>query len=614
MRPLALASLAVPALLGAGCISNEPGASVMCKSSSDCDQDSGEVCDEGICYGDPPATGFAAVLVPADDRDDLAVTELPRLDIASDGDIDGLAFGPSVAIRGRVLLGCPVGEPSYPCGATSSIGAQITVERVASFAGGPKWSRQVVAMAGVPAGGEAFSVRLPRDPRATYQVTITPEANQQASTPAGVSAAELAPPRQLFVSASEDRTVEWTVGDPAQHKLIHGCVENNLGNGTPFAGMRVTALGRWSAEAEPVRASSLATTDGDGCFTLRVPLGMLEPLDILVKPAPSVALPTLRLIGEIVPDPAGGGVHEITPPLLMPNAATPVLFRLPVRARDSGGGQVPVGGADVRFTTTFAAPAQEDAPGRVVELTYQVNAVTSNLESGEPGVAAVPLYPGDAGQNRLYRVTVVPPAGSEHAAAWSSQVSVGTAGGTLESLVLGRRVGVSGRFESADGRPIADAPVEAKLSSVFGWKVADGALVAAAEALPLSTTTTEADGRFFLWLDREIVDELAYYDLEVKPATYAAPRFSLESITLGSGVATDLGELRLPEASYARGQVHDAAGEPVANAELRLYQLPDADVCAKAELAEDECEPPAVLRGVFASDELGVVRPVLPDP
>jgi hypothetical protein len=80
-------------------------------------------------------------------------------------------------------------------------------------------------------------------------------------------------------------------------------------------------------------------------------------------------------------------------------------------------------------------------------------------------------------------------------------------------------------------------------------------------------------------------------------------------------VATDLGALRLPESAYARGPVHDPSGASVAAAELRLYQLPDDGLCRRApELDPGQCDPPALLRGVFASDEDGVVRPVLPDP
>jgi hypothetical protein len=622
MRPERLLRALAPLLAvgGAACISNEPSAPSMCDRSSDCDQAAGEVCDEGVCYGDPPAeTRFAAVLVPAEGRTDLAMTELSLLAIESDGTINGLDFAPSISVSGRVLLACPVGQATYSCGPTSSIAAQITVERVAGFKGGPPWSRQVVATAGVASGGTGFTLRLPRDAGATYQITITPEASDLSAAGAtATSPAEVAPPRQLTISAGADQSVEWYLGEPRELKAIRGCVlDEDGGGGARFAGMRVTALGRWTALGEMTRASSLAVVDGGGCFRLLVPIAMRDDFDVLVKPVAGTPLPTLRLFGEVVPDPIEGlpAVHEIAPALLMPRASTPKIYRLPVLAPDSGGGQTPVAGADVRFTTSFAMPVQPEAPERVVDVRYEARAVTAGQDSRDRGVVEVPLVPGVVGAERVYRVAVLPPAGSEYASAWAVDVQVGPGGGELSALVLDRRTAVTGRIEAASGGAIAGAPVEVRLSSLFRWNVEDPEVAAAAEAIPLSTATTEDDGRFFLWLDRHLFDMPAYYDLDVKPAIYAAPRWSLDGITLGSGVATDLGELRLPEASYARGPVHDPSGASVPGAELRLYQLPDDGLCERApDLEPADCDPPAVLRGVFASDELGVVRPVLPDP
>ena len=65
-----------------GCLPGGDDALVetMCDVQSDCDF--AEVCDEGICWGNPPTAQFAALLVPpADEGDDLAVTEIPWLDI-----------------------------------------------------------------------------------------------------------------------------------------------------------------------------------------------------------------------------------------------------------------------------------------------------------------------------------------------------------------------------------------------------------------------------------------------------------------------------------------------------------------------------------------------------
>jgi hypothetical protein len=607
------------AVLAAGCIASDPGPAVQCETTQDCNHARGEVCAEGICYGDPPDNiGFAAVLVPPDGRGDLAVTELTELAIAPDGTISGLDFAPAVLVSGRVLLACPSEPVDYPCGEAASIAAQIVVERAASFPGGPGWSRQVTAVAGIGPGSPAFSFRLPRDAGASYRVTITPEASDVTASGTAIrSPAELAPPRQLAIGAGEDQSVEWYLGEPRELKQIVGCVENQLGNGAPFAGMRVTAFGRWIELGRLERASSLAVTDAKGCFDLRVPRRMLDRFDVVVKPAPGTTLPSLRLFDELVPDPVDGElpIHEISPALVMPNAPAPIQFRLPVKAPDSGGGQAAVTGADVRMATSFPVPGQTDAPGRVVAVTYETRAVTSGPETAEPGVAEILLYPGEATQNRSYAVSVVPAAGSEFAASWSSVVSVGTAGGTLAPVVLGRRIGVAARVTAADGAAIKDTPVEVRLSSLFRFK-ADDAAAAAGRALPLGATTTGTDGGLFLWLDRQVLDAPAFYDLEIEPAFFVAPRWSFDGIELPAvGDAIDLGELRLPEASYARGPIRGPDGVPVAGAELRIYQLPGEGLCPLAhEVEPTDCEPPAPLRGSFISDAEGVVRPVLPDP
>jgi len=83
------ASLAIALAFSAtGCISgvDDGGVEPMCVETADCDQAHGEVCDDGVCWGDPPeGVTFAAVLVPPDDRTDLPVAVVPALSIAADG-------------------------------------------------------------------------------------------------------------------------------------------------------------------------------------------------------------------------------------------------------------------------------------------------------------------------------------------------------------------------------------------------------------------------------------------------------------------------------------------------------------------------------------------------
>lgn len=609
---------ALPALALAGCISTETpgGLPPMCETTDDCDAAEGEVCKEGVCWGDPPAHArFAAVLVPPAERGDLPVATIPLLSIAQNGDIIGLEFPEAVTVRGRVLLACPNAvEAAYPCGPEVSVAAQILIERAPAFTGGPAFSRSVVAVAGVEDGKDAFSFLVPRDPEAEYRITIQPDDSVGGDE---VTPGEIAPPRQLVVRADRSREVEWYIGQPGQLKQVRGCVQNVLGEGAPYAGMKVAAFGRWTQLSPLERASSRSVTDEDGCFELSVPRDMLDEFDIAVEPIGEAIQPSFTLHGEFVRDPAEGEetIHLIDPPIVMPVAPAPTMFRLPIEGQGNAGGQEGVAGADVRFTTVFQPPSLNLE--RDVDIRFEADAVTSMDDPGEMGdsggMADVQLYPGDE-TNRSYLVTVVPPAGSPFQSAFDREVSVGIGGAeVLEALTLERRAAVTGRVTLADGQPVEGAPIEARPSALFRQAL-DEERRAEVAALPAATATTDADGRFLLWLDRELVGRDASYDIEVTPPLLSgAPSWSFEDVEVpGTG---ELASRALPEASYAHATVRDARARKVPGAELYVFQLPPDDYCAQqAAIEPSDCQPPAKPRGVWQSDGDGVIRVVLPDP
>ena len=624
MRTVARTTIGAAALvvLGlGGCISTDtpgPDLPAMCQSSTDCDSPSGEVCDEGVCWGDPPAQArFAAVLVPPAERVDLPVAVVPILSIGADGSIGGLAFPGAIKVSGRVLLACPEAPAGrYPCGDEGSVAAQVVVERAPGFTGGPAYSRSVVAIADVGPGQEAFSFLLPRDEDAEYRITIVPDDSVGGED---IAPGQIAPPRQIVVVADHDQQVEWILGEPAELKTLTGCVQNVLGEGEPYASMKVVAYGRWTQLSPLERASSRSVTDAHGCFELSVPRDMLDEFDISVTPAPGAILPSITLRGEFVRDPPEGAgeeaVHAIDPPIVMPDAPAPITFRLPVEAQGSAGGQERVIGADVRFTTVFTPPSLNE--DRNVEIRFDAQAVTESAEPDEAGVATVQLYPG-GNNNRRYLVSVVPAAGSQFQAAFDREVEVGADGADLlEPLTLERRTAVTGVAVAKDGEPVADAPIEALPSSLFRQGLELDALRAVVAALPVATATTDASGKFLLWLDRELVGRAASYDIDVTPPTYSgAPSWSFEDVEMPSSAdPLDLGVRELPEASFARAVVRDQSGAPVPGAEVDLYQLPADDYCAsQSKLDPASCQPPAKLRGVWRTDPDGVVRVVLPDP
>lgn len=584
----------------------------MCESSSDCDSQ-GQVCDEGVCWGDPPNTAtLAVVLIPPSDRPDLAPTELTDIQIFEDGTIAGMEFMPTVSLHGRIVLGCAKGQVDG-CGPDALVAAQVIVERAASFEGGAEYRRSVLTNNEATTEEDSFSISLPSD-GAEYRVTVIPDEVALEVLAAGNKAVQ-APPYSTIFKADSDLEVLWELGTPDQLKSIEGCITNATGNGSSYAGMHVSAVGRWTALSKPERASSVVLTDAQGCYSLSVPIAMTDRFDILAKPGPGAVLPTLRLAGEVVPDPPEGDVQvsHFIAPLIMPNAANPVTFKLPIRGLSGGGTVEPVSGATVAFETQFKLPVFET---RDIRVTFSAQAVSNGVGESEPGVALVELYPGSSELNREYMVRVIAPPESEYASNFGRPVPVGTGEGApvLDSLELDRRVAVSGTFKTSQGEPLAGTPLTVRPSPLVRWELEqmDQQLI---DNLQFASDITEENGEFLLWLDRELLGLVARYDFELAPPNFSSsPRWTFESVTVTTervGDAVDLGNLVLPKASYVRGDVRDPSGLLVTGAEVRWYALPTREIC---NLTSAPCDPPARLLGIWESNESGQVIAVLPDP
>lgn len=608
---------AIPWVL-CGCLESAEPQGFQCERNSDCDTLAGQICDEGICWGDPPeGSEFAALVVPPADRQDLALTEIDRLSIAPDGTIADLEFAETVLVSGVVSMACSPGEDCD----SEPVVAQVTVSRAASFEGGPRYARALLTTADPRKSGSTFSLRLPRD-GAEYRVTIVTEggaAPNDALKSEGL--APQAPPMSLTLRADQDHNVQWVLGRPETLKTIRGCIENTVGNGSAYAGMHVTAFGRWTPLSRLSRASAVSIADAEGCFELLVPIDMLDEFDIIAKPGPGMVRPTLRLTGEFVADPlpdTSGSVHEIEPPLVMPNAANPLPFKVPIRGLAGAGSVEPVPGASVTFSTELSVPTEEE---RQVSVTFVATAVSNGLGEEDPGTATVEIYPGSLETNRDYEVRVVSPPDSEYESVFDATVTVGTGEGAsvLESIVLDRRVAVTGRFASFAGDPIAGAPLEVRPSPLIRWTLEASGRPAVVDDLQFPSDITGAEGEFLLWLDRELVGLMALYDLELlPPASAAAPRWTFQTVDLderdGAAPAgrVNLSVLELPPPSYARGVVRDSAGALVPGAEVRLYQLPSSqEICAQVPDGVS-CTPPAFLRGSWESDAAGRFSAVLP--
>lgn len=580
-------SITLAALVGlAGCIETGPTPPVippMCEVSADCDQ--GEMCDEGVCWGDPPAQlTFAAVIVPPTDRPDLAVTEIPALDIAQDGTISNLAFAPSVTVTGRVSLACPVSGTQEGCGIDTSIAAQITVTRAATIPGGPAFSRHIVSAAGVGTGDAAFSLVLPKitGDGPGYEITVLPGVEGEDSI------ASIAPPLRITFGGQDDlEGAVWLVGDPDHFRLAAGRVIDAAGRG--LSGMRVFAAA--DRGGQRVRVSSLSTTSATGAFVLSIPLDFRDPADLVVKPGPEVIAPTLVVSGVTLPVamPSDTGPAPLGD-LTMPSYPAPAAFSLPISGPQSSGEVLPVSGAQVELSTVLSEEGAQT-------VTFSTMAVT-----GEDGTATAMLIPA-SDENRIYHAHIASPPTSELASLFDYEIPVAASAGVLEQITLPVRVATSATVESASGEAVAGATITASAGAdLLSGLVGDD--LARVQSTRFPQTTTDDGGNFVLWLDPALAGHDAIYDFEiVPPAGAGAPRWSTQCVHIDGDSplgSLSLGEMILPPAAYARGEV-TASGEAIPGAEVRLYEVA-ADSGA------------AHLRGLWQSRDDGTVWIVLPDP
>ncbi|ACY16251.1 carboxypeptidase-like regulatory domain-containing protein [Haliangium ochraceum] len=622
----ALAFLAIAALSSA-CIEppvTAPEAAPVCERDSDCNAAEGEVCRDDICWGDPPEQAYAAVLIPPEDRPDLVRTELPALHIAADGSIGTVAFGEPVAIEGRVDLACGPDKDEADCeAATRALSVQVSVSRASQIPGLAPVTATALSQSEADGSGASFSVRLAPGPAdSSYEVTLVPLTQAGLNSgAAGAGTAYVAPPARFsldLVAADED--LRWSLGDPGQLRTVRGRLVDAVGE--PVADMHVFATVGDVPLTVSARSSSLALTDSDGSFTLRIPrtAPQDERIDLVVEPPTPGDAPTLRILEVDVaaPDELDGDEDVVDiGSFAMPSYGEPQSFTVPVLGIDSGGARVAIAQADVFFETELET-ADERIKARFSTRTYT---------DGE-GNATVRLIPGSEVENRRYLVRVLAPTG-EHATIPFLFREVGaTRGGVLESIELERRALVTGTVLTAQGEPAARATITASLSPQLRLELEPG-LRSALELLPQPQVSADPNGSFSVWLDDHLVpDRPVAYDLSVRPVPESQqPQWTATEVGPPSEIDWSeegthrLGEIVLPEPSYAQATIVDPAGAPVPGAKLGIYALSDEvhSACALAiadteEDADTACRIPPTYIGPFPSDEAGVVTVILPDP
>lgn len=571
----------------AGCLSVPEEKEPQCRESADCDQASGEVCEEGVCWGDPPLFPLAAIVGPPGDAKDLVPAELPDLIIPEHGWMGDLVLGTPVTLRGRVLRECLLPCPDTPVEAT------ISVTRPSSFVGGPGLS---IVERTSSDGSFVLYLPLTRTGQGTrpddppYTVVISPADRGAVRSTMAISAAdaEELPPLLRSIVASRDTTLNFRLPSTAL-PTIDGRVVNGQGIGLP--GYRVVARGRW-AEGDPeTEVSTVGLTAADGSYHLTLAENVVGKVVVRAEPPSGASGAGTMELAEVEATGAVTGAE-----LRLPAAERPaVTVVVTVEGQDSGGAPLSGEGVMARLTHELVSGAQTTR--------YQVEGpIKSNA-------ATFLVVPGVVGQDFTYRLRMLPPVDSQLTALFDQPLAIG-AGGVLPPIRLTQRVRVVGVVLDERGQPFKGVAVTARPSLSFLQELPPAQRGAVGE-LGATTATTSKDGEFALWADQFLAGLPVRYSFTFQPpADELSPTWtsSRELAMPAAGTpSVDIGELVTPEASNVHGRISNPRGRPVAKGRVLIYRLDSTCMSAQA-----SCDGTATLLGRGVADDDGVVRISLP--
>lgn len=580
-----------PLLLVAGCLEVPSAPGQECSTSSDCD--SGEVCDEGLCYGAPPEGMFAATLSAPSARQDLVSTEIADLVLPDDGWLGEIQLDAPVTISGRVEAYCP--STLNNCN-NMSIAAEVRLSRPSRFPGGPALRFSAESKAGVPRGTDSFTIRVPRTMPGDvpWTVTIDPAGGGDVPPPhGGDEPAQLVPPRRLKLEATENLEHQtYTLGDP-EPRIITGTLKDALSQ--PLVGYRIVALGRWDAESPVTEVSTVDFSD-DGTYSITVAQEAIGPLEIVAKPWTMDVAPALHVsnVGT------NSQQRNITQPT---GLGQPVTIELPIQGLAGNGEVKQISG--VRVIVTGTLDASFVGGSRAV--------FTAEATTAEDGVARISLLDGSALRGS-YTLRAVPPASSSFGVIYNGTIDLQKPA----PVRLPPRIALRGTLVDVDGKPLGAVSVTARRSLRFLWSVT-GEDQTFLDEIPAATAITPESGEFIVWVDPSVADVWGHYDLHFEtPASSQAPNwsiFDLDIPRMPGQLSKDLGEVAIPDAARIHARIVDTDGEPVEGSALRVYALASNElICREVGFEPEECVPASLVMGAGESDARGNVRVSLPRP
>jgi len=588
------------ATLGTACLEVPTGPAAECHVNRDCA--SGEVCSEGLCYGNPPTGMFAATLSAPAAREELVSTELAMFELPADGWLGDLQIESPVTISGRVEAYCS--NTNTNC-STKSVAAQIRLSRPSRFPGGPTVRFSTQSAPDIERGADSFTIRVPRtmDGDAPWNVTIDPDGGGEAPpADGGQDPAELMPPHHLTLFAADDLEHQTYILGDAEAPMITGSLKDALGQA--LLGYRVVALGRWDDTSPLTEVSTVHFSTG-GTYSITVAPEAIGPLELVIAPYGQ---------NNIAPEMHVTYVADVTHQrnVTQPSGlGEPSEIVIPIAGLAGNGEVKPVSGVRVIVVGTIEPMFTGGA-----RVEYEAEATT-----GEDGLARMSVLDGGT-LAAAYRLRVVPPASSSFGVVFDAPIDVKAYSVVNnpkpEPLRLPSRIAFRGTVVDAAGNPQPAISVTARRSVRFLWSLPadDQAFL---DEIPASTTITPETGEFLLWVDPSVADVWGHYDLFFEsPAGTNVPNWSigdLEIPRMSGQFTVPLDTVALPPSSRIHGKIIDGDGRAVEGSDLRVFQLTSNElICVEVGYEPQDCAPASLVLGAAESDERGLIRLGLPRP